>query len=155
MSGAGTANATTNVSSTITYDGQGAAVLTVSAVGTGAAATTETATDAAGRVQAVKDPRGTITRSFYDATSGQLTKTVVNCTTTGTTIPTDWVNCTGAGTPGRHLQPDHDLRLRRATATKAASIGPNGRETQTTYDADGRVETPDRELRRRHAGHDR
>lgn len=137
--GAGTANATTNVRTTVAYDGTGAALTTIVAVGTGAAATTETAYDAAGRVQAVKDPRGTISRSFYD-TAGRLSKTVVNCTTSGTTIPTDWINCTGAGTA------DGTWNLATtfgydAAGNQTSVVAPNGRETRMAFDAEGRVVT--------------
>ena len=102
----------TNIRSTMTYDGTGATVLTIVAVGTGDAASTQTAYDGAGRVQAVKDPLGTITRSFYDPAGGQLATSVVNCTTSGTMIPADWVNCTGAGSRGQDVESDHDVRLR-------------------------------------------
>jgi YD repeat-containing protein len=61
--GAGTHTTTANVISDTVYDGQGAAVRTVTAVGlAGFEATTETAYDAAGRVQASKDAMGTISR---------------------------------------------------------------------------------------------
>jgi RHS repeat-associated protein len=136
--GAGTANATTNVHSTVTYDGTGATVGTTSAVGTGAAATTEVAYDAAGRTVAVKDPRGTITRSFYDPATGELVKTVVNCTTSGTTIPTDWIGCTGAGTQDgtfnlttTYTYDDHGNQSRISA--------PNGRVTEVRYDEAERI----------------
>jgi len=137
--GAGTHNATTNVTTTTTYDGAGAATGTVVAVGTGAEAATETAYDAAGRVQAVKDPLGTITRSFYNG-DGQLTKTVVNCTTIGTTIPSDWVNCTAAGTAdGTWNLPTtygYDAQGNQSSVT-----APNGRQTRMVYDGAGRLFT--------------
>jgi RHS repeat-associated protein len=127
----------TNIRTTVTYDGTGAAVLTIVAVGTDAAATTETAYDAAGRVQAVKDPRGTITRSFYD-TAGRLSKTVINCTTSGTTIPTDWVTCSGAGTVDGtfNLATTYGYDV---VGNPTSVVAPNGRETRTTFDAEGRV----------------
>lgn len=127
----------TNIRTTVTYDGTGAAVLTIVAVGTGAAAITETAYDAAGRVQAVKDPRGTISRSVYD-TAGRLSKTVVNCTTSGTTIPTDWINCTGAGTADGtwNLTTTYGYD---AAGNQTSVVAPNGRETRTAFDAEGRV----------------
>jgi RHS repeat-associated protein len=127
----------TNIRTTVTYDGTGATVLKIVAVGTGAAATSETAYDGAGRVQAVKDPRGTITRSIYDA-AGRLARSVVNCTSAATTIPLDWPICSGAGTS------DGTYNLSTTYAYDAAGnqtsvVAPNGRETRTTYDADGRV----------------
>lgn len=136
--GAGTQNSTTNVKTTATFDGTGAAILSTTAVGTGAQAATETAYDAAGHSQAVKDPRGTISRTFYDPTSGQPTKTVVNCTTSGTTIPTDWPNCTGAGTADGTFNLTttyaYDARGRRTTET-----APNLRVTTTAFDGADRV----------------
>jgi YD repeat-containing protein len=53
--GAGTHDATTNVVASTVYDGEGSAIQTVNAVGTGAAATTTTVYDGDGRVQAVQD----------------------------------------------------------------------------------------------------
>jgi RHS repeat-associated protein len=138
--GAGTANATTNVETTIAYDGSGAPVSTITAVGTGAAATTETAYDAAGRIQTVKDPMGTISRSFFDASTGQLTKTVVNCTTSGTTIPSDWIGCTGAGTSDGTYNLTTTYGYDTA-GNQTSIVAPNGRETRIEYDADGRIVT--------------
>jgi YD repeat-containing protein len=97
--GAGTHGDVTNLETNLTYDGAGAVIASVTAAGRPAEATTETAFDAAGRAVAVKDPRGTISRSFFN-TAGQLTKTVTNCTTTGTTIPTDWAT---APVPGQTM----------------------------------------------------
>ncbi|HET9346554.1 MAG TPA: RHS repeat-associated core domain-containing protein, partial [Candidatus Limnocylindrales bacterium] len=135
--GAGTHNATTNVVSSVAFDGSGAATSTVQAVGTGAEATTETAFDAAGRVQAVKDPRGTISRTFY--TGDKVAKTVVNCTTSGTTIPADWANCSGAGTQDGSYNLTttyaYDARGNRVT-----EVGPNGRVTTSVYDEADRLE---------------
>ena len=130
----------TNIRSTMTYDGTGATVLTIVAVGTGDAASTQTAYDGAGRVQAVKDPLGTITRSLYDPTVGELATSVVNCTTSGTTIPADWVNCTGAGTKDGtwNLTTTYGYD---AAGNQVSVVAPNGRETRTSYDAGGRVET--------------
>lgn len=133
----GTQNATTNVRSTITYEGSGAAILTVTAVGTGAAATTETAYDGGGRVQAVKDPMGTISRTFY--TGDQVTKAVVNCTNSGTTVPTSgWETCTGAGTQ------DGTYNLTTTSTydtagNRTSETAPNGRVTSYAYDDAGRV----------------
>lgn len=135
--GAGTANATTNVSSTITYDGSGAAILTISAVGTGAAATIETAYDGGGRAIAVKDPAGTISRTFY--TGDQVTKTVVNCTNSGTTVPTTgWESCSGAGTQDGTFNLT-TTAVYDAAGNKTSETTPNGRVTTSTYDDAGRV----------------
>lgn len=133
-----TEDATTNVKTTTTYDGTGAATGNVIAVGTGAEATTETAYDAAGRAQAVKDPMGTIKRSFFDPLTGQLTRTVVNCTTSGTTIPTDWANCTGAGTS------DGTWNLATtyaydALGNQTSVIAPNLRRAMLVYDQANRL----------------
>jgi len=129
--GAGTHNSTTNIVTTVLFDGSGPAIQTISAVGTGAEATTESAFDANGRVQAVKDPLGTISRTFY--TGGNATKVVVNCTTSGTTIPTDWANCTGGGTADGTWNLTttyvYDNRGNRITET-----APNGRVTTSGYD---------------------
>ncbi len=135
----GTQDTVTNVHTTMTYDGQGAAVSTIVAVGVAGNATSYTAYDAAGRVQASKDPMGTIARSFYN-TSGQLTKTVLNCTTTSTIVPFDWVNCTGAGTNNGTYNLTttytYDSHGNQATVT-----APNGRITKSLYDDDERLIT--------------
>jgi RHS repeat-associated protein len=135
--GAGTHSDTANVITDLAYDGQGTVVRTVSAVGRPAEATTETAYDAAGRVQATRDALGTITRHKYNA-AGQLTDTYQNCTTTGTTIPTDWAACTGGGTA------DATWNLRTITAydahgNQASVTAPNGRLTTSVYDDDDRL----------------
>ncbi len=139
--GAGTHNNATNVITDTTYDGQGNSVKTVSAVGlSGYTATTETAYDAAGRVQASRDAMGTITRSRYNDL-GQLTDTYVNCTTSGTTIPSDWANCTGQGTTSR-TNGTYNLRTTYtydAWGNQASVTGPNGRETRSVYDDDNRL----------------
>jgi RHS repeat-associated protein len=137
-SGAGMADATTNVRSTFEYDGAGTAVLTVTAVGTGAEATTETASDAGGRVQAVKDPRDTISRTFYDV-DGNVSKTVVNCTNSGTTVPTTgWASCAGTGTQDgtynlttTYGYDDHGNRT--------SETAPNGRVTTLVNDEADRL----------------
>ena len=136
--GAGTADATTNVKTTTTYDGTGAEVGSTVAVGTGAAATTETAYDPAGQVLTVKDPRGTITRNFYNG-DGQLTKTVVNCTSSGTTVPASgWESCTGAGTQDGTYNVTTTYGY-DADGNQTKVTAPNSRVTRTAYDADGRT----------------
>ena len=62
--GAGTHNERANIVTTTEYDGSGAATVSIVAQGTGAAATIDYSYDAAGRQQAVKDPRGTVTARF-------------------------------------------------------------------------------------------
>ena len=120
----------------MTYDGTGAAVLTIVAVGTGDAASTQTAYDGAGRVQAVKDPLGTITRTLYDPAGGQLATTVVNCTGhlgTRRPRPTGW-NCTAAPSTDGTWNLDHDVRLRCRREPGRASSPPTaaGRARATT-----------------------
>ena len=137
--GEGTHDATTNVITDTTFDGQGNVIRTVAAVGLGTAyeTTTETAYEAAGRVQAAKDAMGTITRSVYNE-AGQLTDTYVNCTTTGTTIPSDWATCSGGGTAdgtyNLHTHYGYD-----AWGNQAAVTAPNGRETRLLYDTSNRL----------------
>ena len=94
---------------------------------------------ASGRQVAVKDPRGTITRSFYD-TAGRVTTTVLNCTTDGTTIPTAWATCAGTGTADGtfNVTTTHHYDSRGNTDKETA---PNGRETWYAYDAADRVLT--------------
>ncbi len=136
--GAGTHNNATNVVTNTTYDGQGSVVKTVSAVGlTGFTATTETAYDAAGRVQASKDAMGTITASIYNA-AGQLTDTYVNCTTSGTTIPSDWATCSGAGTANGTYNL-HTAYTYDEWGNQASVTAPNGRQTHSLYDESNRL----------------
>ena len=130
--GGGTHDDTTNVVTQRIYDGQGNVISETAAVGRPAAATTETAYDDAGRVVATKDPLGTITRSVYND-AGQLTDTFVNCTTSGTTIPPDWANCTGGGsadgTFNLHTSYTYDDAGHQLSVT-----APNGRVTASVYD---------------------
>ena len=129
----------TNIRSTVTYDGQGSATRTIVAVGTGdAEAKTETAYDAAGRVQAVKDPMGTITRSFYDPVTGQMTKTVVNCSSSGT--PPPWMDCDGTGTADGtwNLQTTYGYD---GGGHQTSLTAPNGRLTVSVYDGANRLFT--------------
>ncbi|HCS57045.1 MAG TPA: hypothetical protein DIW80_07240 [Gordonia polyisoprenivorans] len=101
---------------------------------------TTLAFDGSGSEQAVMDPRGTVTRSFYNA-AGQSTKTIVNCTndTTNPSPPSsDWWNCNGStlsdGTWNVASTRTYynDGNLEKETA-------PNGRVTKYVYDASGRV----------------
>jgi RHS repeat-associated protein len=133
--GAGTHNSTTNVVSTTTYDGLGGALLTVVAQGTGAEATIHSAYDAAGRQQAVKDPRGTVSRYLYD-NDGRLTETIVNCTndTSNPAPPTgSWWTCNGSslhdGTWNVTTSRTYDAR-----GNEASETAQNGRVTTYIYD---------------------
>jgi RHS repeat-associated protein len=131
--GSGTADTKTNVVQTITYDGAGRIVVSVLTVANQVGATTSTAYNGNGQVVALLDARGTITRNFYDA-AGRLSKTVIDCTSTGTTIPTDWIGCTGAGSQ------DGTYNLTTAytydaRGNKASETGPNGQITVYGYDA--------------------
>jgi RHS repeat-associated protein len=137
--GTGTADAETNVTSTTSYDGAGSAVTTVVAVGlSGQEATTETAYDSAGRVQASRDALDTVTRNFYDS-SGRLSSTVVNCTNSGTTVPTSgWESCAATGT--------HDATWNVTTSftydahgNRETQSAPNGRVTKFVYDGADRL----------------
>jgi RHS repeat-associated protein len=138
--GAGTANDTTNVRSTTTYDGSGAALTTITAVGTGEQATTYTAYDGAGRALGTKDPLNTVSTTQYDA-EGRVASTIVNCTedTSSPQPPTgSWWTCDGStlndGTWNVKTTYAYD-----AAGNQTSVIAPNGRETRTAYDADGRV----------------
>jgi RHS repeat-associated protein len=137
--GTGTADSKTNVKSTMAYDGSGTAVSRIVAVGlSGQEATTESAYDAAGRVQASRDALGTVTRNFYDS-SGRVSSSVVNCTNTGTTVPTSgWESCAGTGTHDASWNVTtaytYDAHGNRDTETAA-----NGRVTKYIYDGASRV----------------
>jgi len=86
---------------------------------------------------ASKDPRGTISRSWYDA-GGRLVKTVQNCTTTGTTIPPVWDSCTGAGTADATWNLTTSFSY-DARGNQTSEVAPNGRETRHGYDASDRL----------------
>ena len=101
---------------------------------------TEYAYDTSARGTATRDPRGTITRTIYDA-DGRVSDMYTNCTTSGTTVPADWAHCTGLGTPDRtngtynlHTSYTYDHRGNKLTET-----APNGRMTTWTYDDLDRV----------------
>jgi RHS repeat-associated protein len=136
--GTGTADAKTNVASTVTFDGSGATLLTVTSVGLGDEATADAAYDAAGRLVASRDGLGTVSRTFYDS-SGRVSSQVVNCTNTGATVPTSgWEICAATGT--------HDASWNVTTAytydangNRDTETAPNGRVTRFVYDAAGRV----------------
>ncbi|TAL11020.1 MAG: RHS repeat protein, partial [Chloroflexota bacterium] len=137
--GTGTANTTTNVTSSSTYDGSGATLIRID----GTAASTTTAYDGGGRLLAVKDPRGTVTRTTYTST-GQVLATIVNCTDDTGSNPQppvgSWWTCTGARTPDGTWNVTtsftYDSHGRTATET-----GPNGRTTTSIYDDADRLIT--------------
>jgi RHS repeat-associated protein len=138
--GAGIHNATTNVVTTESYDGAGAATTVVVAQGTGDEATLETAYDAAGRQQATRDPRGTVTRTLYDS-AARVSSTVVNCTesTSNPVPPTgNWWECDGStlhdGTWNVTSNRTYDSHGNTATET-----APNGRVTTYVYDQADRL----------------
>jgi YD repeat-containing protein len=89
-----------------------------------------------------KDPRGTVTRSWFDK-AGNVTKTVANCTTSGTTIlsSSTFGTCTGAGTADANWNVETTYAydtLGRQTSVTARSpprstTGPTGpRRSSTT-----------------------
>ena len=95
---------------------------------------TEHAYDATGQETATRDPAGTVTRTWYDDL-GRITKTVENCTNTGTTVPGDpaWKTCAGTGTA--------DATWNLATlygyddrGNQTSETAPNGRVTTSVYD---------------------
>lgn len=138
--GAGTHDATTNVVTTTAFDGSGAALSVVGAAGTGAETTFEYAYNAAGRTQAVKDPRGTVTRTLYDS-DGRVIATIANCTedeSNPAPPSTSWWTCDGStlndGTWNVTSSRTYDARGNVATET-----APNGRVTTFVYDAADRL----------------
>jgi YD repeat-containing protein len=140
----GTATTTANVRTQTTYDGAGNAVKAVSAAGlAGFEATTRTAFDAAGRVQATQDARGTVTRNVYNA-AGQLSDTWVNCTDdTASPAPpagASFWTCDGStledGTFNLYTVFTYDAHGNQATVRQ-----PNGRLTTSLYDAQDRLVT--------------
>jgi RHS repeat-associated protein len=88
---------------------------------------------------ATKDPRGTVTRSWFDK-AGNVTATVANCTTSGTTVlsSTTFGTCTGGGTADATWNVEttyaYDTLGRQTSMT-----APNGRVTTTIYDDADRV----------------
>jgi RHS repeat-associated protein len=136
--GGGTHTETTNVVTTATYDGAGATLSSVTDFGTGEGpATTSVAYDAAGREVARKDPRGTVTRTLYNA-AGQRTAVIVNCTTSGTTLPDPWAGCTGAGTANGSWNVATTYAY-DARGNLASETAPNGRVTSYRYDQENRL----------------
>ncbi len=119
-----------------TYDVNGRQTKVIVDKGTGKLnLTTETAFDPQGNEIATKDPRGTITRNWYDADQ-RLVKTVQNCTTSGTTIPSSWDACTGGGTADAtwNLTTTHGFDVQ---GDQTSQVAPNGRETRHGYDVKG------------------
>ena len=128
-----------NVLTESTYDAGGRLVKVVQDKGSGTLnLTTEYAYDALGRQTAVRDPRGTVSRSLYDA-EGRLVQTIQNCTNTGQTVPTSgWASCAGTG--------DHDATWNVTTSyaydargNQVSELAANGRETRSGYDGADRL----------------
>jgi RHS repeat-associated protein len=128
----------TNVDTTISYDGAGSEISRLVTVNQTGSISKATAYDGAGNILAEKDGMGTITRRLYDS-SGRMSSLIVNCTNTGTTVPTSgWESCAGTGT--------HDGTWNLTTVLTYDSHGnvvtkttPNGRVTQQAYDAANRL----------------
>ncbi len=136
----GTADATTNITTVTEYDGSGAAIGVATAVGTSAEASYDYAYDIAGRRQALRDARGTVTRTLYDS-DGRVITTIVNCTedTSSPAPPTgSWWDCDGStlddGTWNVTTSRTYDSHGNVATET-----APNGRVTTYVYDAADRL----------------
>lgn len=154
--GTGTADASTNVVITNTYDGSGVVLATTTAASSGTEVTaytynsagqttkvivdqaglnltTETYYDANGNEVAVKDPRGTVTRTILD-TARRVSKTILNCTDSGTTPPVNPATCAGTGTSDAtwNLTTSYTYDAR---GNKASETAPNGRATTFAYDA--------------------
>ena len=147
--GQGTHNATTNVVTTITFDGAGSAASIVVADGSGPSeATMDYAYDASGRLQATKDARGTVTRTVYDSV-GRVTSTIVNCTEDASSPAPpsgSWWTCDGSslndGTWNVTTSRNYDGHGNVATETAA-----NGRVTTYVYDdADRLVQRVDNDV---------
>jgi RHS repeat-associated protein len=124
-----------------TRDGAGRMLSSVLDAGAGRLnLTTEYAYDNAGRQVAVRDPRGTITRTFYDA-NGRITKSVVNCTNSGTTVPTTgWETCAGTGTADGTFNLTTSYAY-DARGNRTSETAPNGRLTTFIYDDANRLMT--------------
>jgi RHS repeat-associated protein len=160
--GSDPADASTNVTTTMVYDGAGLLTATTtsdsSGLGTvvtgyaydpagrdskvivdvgGLNLTTETGYNQSGQRVALRDPRGTIARTFFD-TAGRVTKVVANCTDTGTTIPVAWATCAGTGTADATWNVATLMHYDSA-GRKDKETAPNGRQTVNAYDAAGRI----------------
>jgi RHS repeat-associated protein len=136
--GAGTADTATNLVSTHAFDGSGATILTIVTINVGDTAISEAAYDSTGRLVASRNALGTVSRTLYDS-NGRVTSQIVNCTNTGTTVPTSgWESCAATGT--------HDATWNVTTAytydasgNRETETAPNGRITRYVYDGAGRV----------------
>ncbi|MFN8629820.1 MAG: hypothetical protein U0838_05695 [Chloroflexota bacterium] len=140
------------VVTTTTYDALNrATVVTVNDVATPTLPTEDVTTttyyDASGNVIATRDPRGITTRSIY--TAGRLTRTIANCTDTGTTPTADPPHCTGGGTLDftTNVRTDISYDAEGRAVSREVLGGPPAppllavydAKTLTAYDADGQV----------------
>ena len=100
---------------------------------------------------------GTITRTLYDA-AGRVSSTDVNCTNTGTTVPTTgWESCAGTGTQDGTFNLTTSYTY-DARGNQTSETAPNGRLTTSVYDSadrlitriDNDVASPDRTHPGRH-----
>jgi len=132
-----TLEGTTDVVTEYEYDDLGRQT-TMTLDPTGLALSTEFAYDEAGNEIAVADPRGSVTRSFYDK-AGNLIETIENCSSSAKVLPDPIESCSGNGTANAvwnrsttYVYDDHG-RLETETA-------PNGRKTTSKYDTASRLE---------------
>lgn len=156
--GDGVHDSTTNVVSDLRYDGPGQLVSRTDHAVTGGVVTshtrdlagrivrtvvdagsgrlnltTEFAYDGGGRKTAERDPRGTVTRWFYDP-DGLLLRVVENCSDTAQEVPTaGWASCAATG--------DQTATWNVTTAyayddagRRILEVAPNGRQTRHVYD---------------------
>lgn len=121
------------------YDATGRETRTIVDEGTGKLnLTTETAYDGMGRAIASKDPGGTVTTTIYD-NAGNVTRTITNCTISGTTPPTSgWETCAGTGTVGASANLTTEFTYDEG-GNQLSQTAPNGRRTSMAYDALDRI----------------
>jgi RHS repeat-associated protein len=118
---------------TQTYDALGRLVTS-----THAGVTEHTYYDAADDVIAVIDGKGHVTRTFFNI-AAQVTKTIVNCTNSGTQPPADPVACAGTGTADSAT---NVVTTNEYSPTGGLLLARNfiaGMETDSRYDGAGRV----------------
>lgn len=102
--------------------------------------TIRTTYDAAGRVIAVRDPKGTVVRTVVNA-RGLASRTIEHCTDSGSTPTVDPANCTGGGTHDSDTNLVTDLAYDGSgalrTTVRQESVA--GVLTERTRDAAGRI----------------